>query len=101
MAYVYVGIVCSLSTFSDISSETTGRIEAKFHMKFPLGVGTNVCLGNLGQKPFKNLLLQNQWADCNETLGMQHWGLGATISCSNYNPGLTLTYVMPRSNFVS
>ena len=35
-------VVC-MSTFSNISSETTGPIEAKFHMEPPRVRGTKVC----------------------------------------------------------
>ena len=44
--YVYV---CCMSTFSNIfSSETTGPIEATFHMKPPWDGGTNVCSNGPG-----------------------------------------------------
>ena len=33
-------------------------------------------------------------------LGMQHWGLGPIIVCSNDDPRLTLTYFTARSNLV-
>ena len=35
--------VCVLSTFSNVSSETTGPIEAKFHMESLWDKGTKVC----------------------------------------------------------
>ena len=74
--YVYV---CVLSTFSNIfSSETTGPIEAKFHVESPLEGGTKVYSNGPGHmtkiatmpiygKTLKNLLLQNQKADDLET----------------------------------
>ena len=34
-------------------------------------------------------------------LGMEHWGLKVIIVCSNDEPGLTLTYLTARSNFVT
>ena len=34
-------------------------------------------------------------------LGMWHWGLWPIIVCSNDDPGMTLTYFMPRSNLVT
>ena len=37
-----------LSTFSKISSETTGPIEAKFHMKPPWDERTKVCSNGSG-----------------------------------------------------
>ena len=41
--------MCCMSTFSNIfSSETTGPIEAKFHMKPPWDGGTKVCSNGLG-----------------------------------------------------
>ena len=41
-------VVC-MSTFSNIfSSETTGPIEVKFHMKPPWDVGTKVCSTGTG-----------------------------------------------------
>ena len=61
------------STFSNIfSSETTGPIELKFHMETPLDGGRKVCsnvpghvtkmaaIAHIWQKPFKNLLLQDE-----------------------------------------
>ena len=68
-----------MSTFSNIfSSETTGPIEAKFHMEPPWDGGTKVCSNGPGHmtkmatmpiygKNLKNLLLQNQMADDLET----------------------------------
>ena len=41
--------VCCMSTFSNIfSSETTGPIEAKFHMEPPWDGGTKVCSNGPG-----------------------------------------------------
>ena len=40
-------VVC-MSTFSSIFSETTGPIEAKFHMEPPLEGGTKVCSNGPG-----------------------------------------------------
>ena len=34
-------------------------------------------------------------------LGIEHWGLGSIIVSLIGNPGLTLTYFMARSNFVT
>ena len=68
-----------LSTFSNIfSSETTGPIEAKFHVEPPWNGGTEVCSNGPGHmtkmaampiydKNLKNLLLRNQTADDLET----------------------------------
>ena len=53
-----------------------------------------------GKKPFKNLLLRNQWTDFHET-----WYVTLEIRpimvCSNDDPQLTLTYFTARSNFVT
>ena len=70
--------VCVLSTFSNIFSETTGPIEAKFHVEPPWEGGTKVCSNGPGHmtkmttmpiygKNLKNLLLPNQKADDLET----------------------------------
>ena len=70
--------VCVLSTFSNISSETTGPIKAKFHVEPPWDGVTKVCSNGPGHmtkmaampiygKNFKNLLLWNQKADDLET----------------------------------
>ena len=72
--------VCSVSTFSNIvSSETTGLIEAKFHMELPWYGGTKVCSKmvlvtwpswppcSYMVKTLKNLLLRNQKANDLET----------------------------------
>ena len=69
-----------MSTFSNIfSSETTGPIEATFHMEPPWDGGMKVCSNGPGHmtkmatmpiimvKTLKNLLLQNQMADDLET----------------------------------
>ena len=67
-----------MSTFSDIfSSDTTGPIEAKFHMELPWDGGTKVCSNGPGHMTKivampvygKNLkfLLRNQRADDLET----------------------------------
>ena len=40
--------VCCMSTFSNIFSETTGPIQAKFHMEPPWDGGTKVCSNGPG-----------------------------------------------------
>ena len=50
-------------------------------------------------KSFKNLLLPNRWADFRETWYVA-FGSSAHQSFSNNDPGLTLTYLTARSNFV-
>ena len=51
----------------------------------------------------KNPLKIFSWTKGPKTLwlGMQHWGLGPIIVCSNDDPRLTLTYFTARSNLVS
>ena len=64
----------SMSTFSNIFSETTGPIETKFHMKPSWDGGTKVCSNGpahmtkmaaipICNKNLKNVLLRNQKAD--------------------------------------
>ena len=92
------------------SSETTGPIETKFHTEPPWDRGTKVCSNGpghvtkiaampiYGKKPFKNLLPNQQ---ANE---LRTWyttsGTGALQSCSNEDPGLTLTYFTARSTLL-
>ena len=101
--------VC-VSTFSNISSETTGQIEAKFHMKPPWDGGTKFysnCPGNITKtavmpiygKNLKNLLLRNQKAYDIETSYVAS-GSRVLRSCSNDDPGMTLTYFTGRSILV-
>ena len=47
--------VCVLSTFSNIFSETTGPIEAKFNMKPPWDRGTKVCSNGPGHMTKKKM----------------------------------------------
>ena len=92
-------------------SETAGPIKAKFYVE-PLWVGgTKVCSWDPGHmtkmaampiygKNSKKNLLQNRWADSHET-----WYVAlrspAHHSCSNDDPGVTLTYFTARSNLVT
>ena len=79
-------------------------------MKSPWDGGTKVCSNSPGHmtkmaampiygKNLKNLLLRYQKADDLETW---YAALGARVlpSCSNDDPGLTLTYFTARSNLV-
>ena len=105
--YVYVCV----STFSNIfSSETTGSIEAKFHVEPPWDGGTKVCSNGLGHmtkmadmpiygRNLKKNLLRNKKTDDLETW---YAALGARVlpSFSNDDPGLTLIYFTARSNLV-
>ena len=43
-----VGVCVCMSTFSNISSETTGPTEAKFHMELPWDGGMKVCSNGPG-----------------------------------------------------
>ena len=71
-----------LSTFSNVSSETTGPIEAKFHMESPWDGGTKVCSNGSGNMTKMAAMLKYY------------------LVFSNDNPGLTLTYLTTRSNLV-
>ena len=51
-----------------------------------------------GKKNFKNLLLRNQRADFHETW---YVASGTPASHLNDDPGMTLTYLTARSNFVT
>ena len=95
-----------MSTFSNIFfSETTGPIEAKFHMEPPWDVGTEIYSNGPGHmtemvamsiygKKLKNLLIRNQKSnDC------ESW-YAASGARSNDCPGLTLTYFTARSNLI-
>ena len=70
---VYVCTCVCTSAFSNIS-ETTGPIEAKFHMESPWDGGTKVCSNGpvhktklaampIHNKNLKNLILRNQKTD--------------------------------------
>ena len=90
-----------MSTLSNIfSSETTGPIEAKFHMEPPWDGGTKVYSNGLGHMtkmvamPIygKHLKISSSPELMTLKLGMQHWVLEYYQVCSNDDPGLTLTY---------
>ena len=97
--------------FSKIFSKTTGPIKAKFHMEPPWVGETKVCLRGLdhmtkmaatliyGKNPL-NIFFSRTKGSVTLWLGMQHWGLGPIIVCSNDDPRLT-TYFTARSNLVS
>ena len=100
-----------MSTFLNIfSSETTGPIEAKFHMEPPCVGETHVCSNGPGHmikmatmpiygKKLKNLVLRTLKADDLET-----WyavsGAQVLQIYSIDDIGLTLTYFTARSNLV-
>ena len=103
--------VC-MSTFSNIfSSETTGSIEAKFHMEPPRGGETKVCSNGPGHmtkmaampiygKNLKKIFFSGTKEPMTLKVGMQHLMLEYYQVCSNDDPGLTLTYFTARSNLV-
>ena len=93
-----------MSTFTNIfSSETTGPIEAKFHVACPWDRGTKGCSNGPGHmtkmaampingKNLKNLLLRNQKAYDLETwyIALGGWVLKYYQVYSNNDAGLTL-----------
>ena len=102
--------VCCVSTFSNIFfSETSGPIEAKFHME-PWDGGTKVCSNGRGHMtkmaamPIYGKNLKKSSSP--EPKGRWPWNLLCNMGleyyqvCSNDDPGLTLTYFMARSNLV-
>ena len=108
---MYVCIHVCVSTFSNsFSSETTGPIEAKFHVEPPWDGGTKVCLNGLDHmtkmaampiygKNFKKIFSGTK-KQMTLKLGMQNWVLEYYQVCSNDAPGLTLTYFTAKSNLV-
>ena len=99
-----------MSTFTNISSETTRLIEANYYAAPPWHGGTKVCLNGPGHmtkmaamsiygENLKNLLLRNQKTEKIESW-MQHRVLKYYQVCSNDDPGLTMTDVTARSNLV-
>ena len=102
-----------LSTFSNIfSSETTGPIEAKFHMEPPWDRGTKVCSNGSGHmtkmaampiygKNLKKFFFSGTKRLMTLKLGMQHWVLEYYQVCSDNDPGLTMSYFTARSIFSS
>ena len=88
-----------MSTFSNIfSSETTGPIEAKFHMKPPWNGGTKVCSNGPGHMtkmaamPIYKIFFSGTKRPMTLKLVMQHWVLEYYQVYSNDDHGLTLTY---------
>ena len=101
-----------MSTFSNIfSSETTGPIEANFHMKPPLDRRTKVCSNGPGHitkvaampiydKNLKKIFFSGIKRSITLKLVMQHRVLEYHQICSKDDPGMTLTYFTARSNLV-
>ena len=55
---------------------------------------------HIWKNPSKNFFSRTDRRICTK-LGMKHLGLQPIIVCSNDDPGLTLTYLMARSNLVT
>ena len=93
-----------MSKFSNIfSSETTGPIEAKFHVAPPWDGGMKVYSngsGHLTKMAAMPIYGKNLKKSCSPEpkgrmilkLGMQHWVHEYYQVCSNDDPGLTLTF---------
>ena len=91
-------------------SKTAGPIEAKFHVETPWVGGTKVCSGDLrhmtkmaakpiyGKNPSK-IFFSGIKGPMTLGLGRSIGSLGSSV-CSNDDLGLTLTYIMARSNLV-
>ena len=105
-----VGMCVCMSTLSNIfSSEMTGQIKAKFHMKPPCGGGTKVYSNGpdhmtkmaaipIYGKNLKQLFFFGTKQPMILKLGMQRSVLEYYQFYSNHDPGLTLTYFTARSN---
>ena len=96
------------STFSNISSEATGSVEAKFYMEPPWVGGMKIPSNGHGRrwppcpylvKTFKNLLLQNQPMILK--LDMQHKVLEYYQIPSNDDPRLTFDLFRERSTLLT
>ena len=107
---MYVCMYACISTFSNIFSETTGPIEAKFHTEPPWNGGTKVCSNGPGHmtkmaampiygKNFKKIFSGTK-RPMTLKLRMQHWVRKYYQVCSNNDNGLTLTYFTARSTLV-
>ena len=101
-----------LSTHSNIvSSETTGPIELKCHMKTPYdrlakiftsftGHMTKMATTPIyGKKPL-NIFFSGTKRPMALGLGMKHWGCGFYQISTNDESRLTLTYFMARKNLI-
>ena len=86
-------------------SETAWPIKAKFYVEPAWGGGTKVCINGPGHmtkmattpiyvKTFK--IFSRTGSPMILKFGMQHRGLKFNKVCINGDPGLTLTYLMPR-----
>ena len=104
--------VCRPHSLNIFSSETTGPIEAKFHMESPWDRGTKVCSNGPGHmtkvaampiysKNLKKIFFSGTKRPMTLILGMQHWVFEYYLVYSNDDPGLTLTYFTVRPNLVA
>ena len=95
-----------MSTFPNISSETTGAIEAIFHVELPWDGRTKVCsnspghMTNMATMPIygKTLFFSGIKRPTTLKLGMQHQILEYYQVYSNDHPELTMTFFTTRSN---
>ena len=110
--YEYQRSRSSDSIFSNFFSlETTGLINAKFHVELPWDGGKIVCSNGPGHmtkmaarliygKNLKKIFFSRSKRPMTLKLGLQHPVLKYYQINSNDDPGLTLTYFMARSNLV-
>ena len=103
--------MCVLSTFLNISFETTGPIEAKFHSEPPWDRETKVYSNRPGHMTkiasmpiyginLKKILFSGTKRPMTLKIGMRHRVFKYYQICSNDDPGLTLAYFTARSNLV-
>ena len=95
--------VCVLATFSNIfSSETTGPIEAKFHVEPPWDGGMKICSNGPGHTT--KMAAMPMYGKNLKKSSPEPKDLVCSIeyyqACSNDDPVLTLTYFTARSNLV-
>ena len=94
-----------MSTFSNIFyPETTGPIEAKFHMEPPYSNGPGhkrkTALMPIYGTNVKKIFFYKTKRPRTLKLSMRHWVLKYYQVYSNDDPGLTLTYFTARSDLV-
>ena len=94
--------MCVCVNISNILSETTEPVEAKFHMEPPWDGGTKVSSHDQDShgKNLKKIIFSGTKRPMTLKLGMQHRVLKYYQVCSNGDPGLTMTSFTARSNLV-
>ena len=114
IVYPWSGIVrcrrpqCSYIFFS----ETAGPIKAKFYVEPPWVGGTKFCSRHLGHmtkmasmpiygKNLSKIFFSGTSWPISMKLGVKYRALLLIIVCSIDDPGMTLTYLTARSNFVT